>query len=401
MHSSVDTIQQLYTHAFIRMALANLFTVSSFSMFFLFPLFVTTHGGSEADIGVIMGASSLSSVLCRPWISEMIDRVGRKRSYTIGCLIMTLLPTTYVFFQGDLKDFYVPLLLVRIVHGAGLAICFTSVFTYVADIVPSQRLNEGIGMFGVTGLTGLALGPVLAEAFIKKLGFQSFFFAASGMASLGLLLHLSLQESYIRTKCRSSTSFVSVLLKKRILMVALLAVIFGFGLAASGGFVSPYAKEKEAPFISMYFISYSLSAVITRVVGGRLADRIGEERIIPYALLLTAGGLLTLSLLGGTWVLVLSGLMSGCGQGLLFPCINSLAVRSEPVDIRGKVTGAFTGGIDTGVLVGSIALGYIGEWAGFALLFLVAGVVLLSGLGICRIRLAADCGPEDPTECGL
>jgi len=56
----------LYSRSFITMTFANLFTVSSFGTFFLFPLFIAKHGGSKLDIGIIMGAFALSSVLCRP-----------------------------------------------------------------------------------------------------------------------------------------------------------------------------------------------------------------------------------------------------------------------------------------------------------------------------------------------
>ncbi|MBW2335016.1 MAG: MFS transporter [Deltaproteobacteria bacterium] len=122
------------------------------------------------------------------------------------------------------------------------------------------------------------------------------------------------------------------------------------------------------------------------ILGGRLADRIGEDRIIPYALTLTGGGLLILMFLGGNAILVLSGLMSGCGHGFLFPCLNSLAIRNEPIDTRGKITGVFTGGIDAGAFVGSIILGYIGQWADFQALFFAAGLTLLLGIGIQRFQ---------------
>ena len=372
----------LYSPSFITMAFSNLFTVSSFGTFFLFPLFITSYGGSKSDIGVIMGVFALSSVLCRPWISDMIDRIGRKRSYTIGCIIMSILPLTYLLFRGSLSHFYLFLILVRILHGVGLAICFTASFTYIADIVPEGRLNEGIGMFGITGLTGLAIGPVIGEIIIQEFGFSMFFVAATGMATIGLILHLPLSESFEHDSHDFSQSFFSVLIKRKMLMLALLAFLFGFGLAASGSFVSPFAKEQDLAFISLYYISYSSAAVLTRLLGGRLADRIGEDRIIPYALTLTGGGLLVLMLLGGNAVLALSGLMSGCGHGFLFPCLNSLAIRNEPINIRGKITGVFTGGIDAGAFAGSIILGYIGEWAGFPALFFAAGLALLTGLGV-------------------
>jgi len=376
----------LYNPSFITMAFSNLFTVSSFGTFFLFPLLITSYGGSKSDIGIIMGVFALSSVLCRPWISNMIDRIGRKRSYTIGCSIMSVLPLIYLLFRGNLSQFYLSLILVRIVHGIGLAICFTASFTYIADIVPEGRLNEGIGMFGVTGLTGIAIGPVIGEIIITEFGSSVFFLAATGMATIGLIIHLPLSESFVHDSRRSSQSFFAVLIKRKILFVALLAFLFGFGLAASGSFVSPFAKEQEIVFISLYYISYSLAAVLTRLLGGRLADRIGEDRIIPYALTLTGGGLLILMFLGGNAILVLSGLMSGCGHGFLFPCLNSLAIRNEPIDTRGKITGVFTGGIDAGAFVGAIILGYIGQWAGFKALFFAAGLTVIIGIGIQRFQ---------------
>ena len=396
------TTSKIYSPSFVMMAFANLFTVSSFGSFFLFPLFITDHGGSKADIGIIMGVFALSSVLCRPWVSEMVDRIGRKRSYTIGCLIMSLLSLSYLLFQGDLAHFYLPLVLVRFLHGIGLAICFTSAFTYIADIVPEERLNEGIGMFGITGLMGMAIGPFIAERIIQAYGFSVFFLAATGMATLGLLFHLPLSESYAHMSLKSSQSFLSVLMKRRVMTVSLLSLLFGFGLAASSSFVSPFARELNLAIISPYYISYSLAAIVTRLLGGRLADRLGEYRIIPYALTMTGIGLLLLIFLGGTMILVLSGLMSGCGHGFLFPCLNSMVIRNEPIDIRGKITGIFTGGIDAGAFAGSILLGYIGEWIGFRSLFFAAGLALLTGLGIYKplmmrytCLVAKSCKNED------
>ncbi len=379
----------LYSPPFLIMALANLFTVSSFGCFFLFPLFITGHGGTTADVGMIMGVFALSSVLCRPWISEMVDRIGRKRSYTIGCVVMSILPLTYLLFQGELPNFYLPLIIVRFLHGAGLAICFTSVFTYIADIVPEARLNEGIGIFGVTGLTGMAIGPIIGEIIIKDFGFSTFFCVAAGMAGAGLLFHLPLPESYIDKSPAESPSFFMVLMRRKPFLVFCLALIFGVGLAAFGGFVSPYAKEKHITFISLYYISYSSSAVLTRILGGRLADKVGEDKIIPPALILTGTGLLLLFFLGGNGILVLSGLISGCGHGFLFPSLNAMAVRDEPLHIRGKITGIFTGGIDTGTFGGSIILGHVGEWGGFRAIFFVAGLALLIGLGVYKTRLSS------------
>jgi MFS family permease len=90
--------------------------------------------------------------------------------------------------------------------------------------------------------------------------------------------------------------------------------------------------------------------------------------------------------LGGDLILILSGLICGSGHGLLYPCLNAIAVRNEPQGIRGEIMGIFTGGIDTGIFLGSILLGYIGKWFGYPVLFLVAGLILLMGCGVYRFQ---------------
>jgi len=80
--------------------------------------------------------------------------------------------------------------------------------------------------------------------------------------------------------------------------------------------------------------------------------------------------------------LIISGLIAGCGHGFIFPCLSALAIRDEPIHIRGKINGVFTGGVDSGLFFGSIVLGYIGEWFGYRPIFLTTSLMLMTGLGI-------------------
>jgi predicted MFS family arabinose efflux permease len=329
-----------------------------------------------------MGIFVLAATLCRPWISEMVDRLGRKRSFTAGTLLMTVLPLCYLALGTELQAIYLPLLAMRIVHGIGLGLCFTAAFTYVADIVPASRLNEGIGMFGISGLIGMAVGPLLAELMLDSWGTGAFFLTASALAAIGLLCHLRLPETLPRDLAPGGPSFFAVLGRRRMVVVTVLALLFGFGLAGSGNFVAPLAVERRIPFVSLYFITYSTAAVLIRLFGGRLADRVGERRVIPYALAITGLGLLSLTLVRGQGALALAGLATGTGHGLLFPTLNSWAVRGQLPAVRGKITGIYTGALDGGNFAGSLMLGYIGEWAGLSALFFTAGSALLAGLVI-------------------
>jgi len=376
----------VYSPAFWAMALANLCHTASFSAFFLLPLYVLDHGGNQGDIGVVMGVFALASAVCRPWVAEMIDRIGRKRSYTLGSILMVISPFLYIFIQDPLGSTYPFFLLLRAIHGVGLAICFTAVFTFMADILPQDRLNEGIGMFGISGLIGIAIGPVVAEITLKHFGFFGLFITAGILAAIALLIHQPLQESHSERSTTQQTTFFGLFKREKFIVVGLLALLFGFGLAGTGGFVAPLAEERGLGFVSIYFFCYSGGAIAVRLVGSRLADQIGENRVLPYSIVLYMAGLFLLPFTYSQTMLCVAGALSGIGHGLLFPLLNTMAVRDEPAAIRGKATGIFTGGLDTGIFAGSLTLGYIGDWFGLNALFVCAGLSMVTALFFFRFR---------------
>ncbi len=370
----------IYTPAFWAMAAANFSQTASFSTFFLLPLYILDAGGHRDDIGVVMGIFALASAVCRPWVAEMIDRIGRKRSYTLGSVIMVAAPLCHLAFTDPFGAGYPWLLLLRAAHGVGMAICFTAVFTYMADILPEDRLNQGIGMFGISGLAGVAAGPLVAEVVLHQVGYPGLFLAAAGFSLFSLAVHLPLAESHAPVVRRHGPSFFALLGRGKYVLIALLSLLFGLGLAGTGNFVAPLAAERGLAVVSSYYLCYSAGAIATRFCGGRLADRYGERRLLPWGIGLYALGLLLLPATSGALLFKLAGIFAGAGHGLLFPTLNTLAVRGEPSELRGKATGIFTGGIDAGCFAGSLLLGYIGEWLGLATLFWVAGAGMAAGL---------------------
>ncbi len=373
----------IYSPPFWAMALANLAHTASFTAFFLLPLYILEQGGDQGDIGILMGVFTLASALFRPWIADMIDRLGRKRSYTLGTLIVFGLPFFYLLLDDPLGRAYPLFLLIRILHGIGMATCFTAVFTYIGDLLPANRLNEGIGMFGISGLVGIALGPFLTEMALDRYGFAGLFVTASALGAVALLAHLPLKESFRSTGVKGP-SFFALLKQRKLLTVGLLAVLFGIGIAGTSNFVAPLAEQRGLSLISVYFINYSAGAIMTRIVGGRLADLYGETRILPYGIVIYAAGMLLLPLAASLPYLAVMGVFAGIGHGILFPSLNSMAIRDQPAELRGKLTGIFTGGIDSGAFAGSLTLGYIGQWLGLNALFLFAGALMLTGVFLFR-----------------
>src|SRR3990172_6261650 len=91
------TKERLFTSNFV---VACLVTLASFlSFYFLMatmPPFILNIGGSETDVGLVMGVFAIICVVIRPFAGQGSDRWGPKRLIVIGSLLMSAAPVLYM-----------------------------------------------------------------------------------------------------------------------------------------------------------------------------------------------------------------------------------------------------------------------------------------------------------------
>lgn len=373
--------RSLFSAQFMLLLLANFSVSTCFGAFFIFPLYVISIGGTKTSIGFLMGTMALASVIVRPWVSTAVDRIGRKKSFGIGSLILTAVCAAHVFTFDDIQTAFVPLLLLRFFFGTGFALCLVAAFTYASDMAPPNRLNEGISIFGVMGVLGVAVGPISAEYLALSYGFREMFMGTFCIALVSLMTFFCLKETVIKKPGDVEGTFLMVLKHPTVLAMFIVGCCFGIGFSAHSGFIAPFAKMKEV-LVSPYFTAYSASAIISRLVVGKVVDRFGELRILPVAFIITTAGFILLAGGGSSFWFPVAGACGGIGHGMLVPGMLSVAVRKINSKDRGKATGAVTGGVDCGLFVGSIMLGFIGEHSGFTAIFYTSSLFLIFGLFI-------------------
>src|SRR5438046_6366602 len=69
---------RLYTPTFWLACAIHFTGGMSFGMFLLFPLFIRSLGGDEITIGLVLGTGIAASVLFRPTVGALLDRLGRR-----------------------------------------------------------------------------------------------------------------------------------------------------------------------------------------------------------------------------------------------------------------------------------------------------------------------------------
>jgi MFS family permease len=176
---------------------------------------------------------------------------------------MTVVSIAHLFINGPIGQAYPALVVLRLLFGTGVALGIIASLTLAADLAPATRLNEGLGIFGVMPLMGIAIGPVVGEGIIHQWGFNALFLAAAVFFIAGFFFLLPLKDNFKAPDGGARGGFMKALRIGLVWRMAFICLCFGVAFAAHGGFVAPFAKSSSMP-VSAYFAAYSTAAVISR-----------------------------------------------------------------------------------------------------------------------------------------
>ena len=143
---------RLFTRAFVFCSLANLAQSWSFNLFLHVPGFLNQLGASEVMIGVLFGVTGVTAIAARPPIGRAMDTRGRRGVILTGQLVSVAAVGSYLTVDAIGPWIFA----IRVLHGLGEGMLFTSLFTYGADCVPSSRRTQGLALFGVSGMLPIA-----------------------------------------------------------------------------------------------------------------------------------------------------------------------------------------------------------------------------------------------------
>jgi MFS family permease len=365
----------LFTRRFFTMC-AFTFTVflSAFQMLPTTPFRILDTGGSTFAAGLFLGFLTYSSALTGPITGALADRVGKRRVLIANSLIIALFSLAY----GLSTSYVVPLVLV-LFHGFFWSGLLSASSAYMTDFIPESRRAEGIGYWGMSTMLAVAVAPGFGF-FLYNRGW-GWLCASVGLLNLGMAaIAFTLDESRVAARMTHQRFFSRDLIEWRMVLVALSLFLCSFGYGGVTSFVALFAERNGVTPKGIFFTTFAVVTIVTRVFSGRLADRIGHRRFFLPCLGLVCAGFALLVVARGRLGLVLAALVFGAGFGNMYPAFVAHVVRFFDPDRRGAVFGGILAAFDTGIGTGSIALGWIIEHYGFRPAWVVA--TALSALSI-------------------
>lgn len=380
--------EKLFTTNFVLSCLANFVSFGGFYLLLAtLPVYVKRIGGSDSQVGLIIGVLAATALVTRPFVGRASDRAGRKVLIVAGAVMLVASGVLYSFITSVTW-----LLALRVLHGAGFAAFGTALMALVADMSPAHRRGEAIGYFGASTNLAMVVGPALGVLVMQRLGFPTLFLsvAAAGIVTLGLSLALRNVSRGQAAGGQARTALV----ERSALFPSLVMCLTGITYASIVSFLPLFVEARNVGNAGLFFTVLGIVTMASRGPIGRISDNRGRASVVIPGLLLAAMGLVLLAYTSSMAVFVIVSLVYGVGFAAVQPALIALAVDRVGPEARGAAMGTFSAATDLGIGLGAIGWGLVSQTAGFSAMYVAAGGVALAGLALFvagqRRGMAAD-----------
>ncbi|PQZ49819.1 MULTISPECIES: MFS transporter [Bacillus] len=358
-------MERLWTKNYIMLTITALLLFSGFYLLMpTLPIFIKQLGGSESQVGFIIGVFTISAVILRPIVGGLMDRYGRRVFIISGLLFFAITMYFYDWVTGVIF-----LVVLRILHGISWAIATTSIGTAVTDVIPQSRRGEGMGWYGLAMTLGMALGPILGLWIVKSLSFHYLFLLCTALAIMAFILAFGTKIPAVQHTSKKPISFF----EKTVLPVAIVTFFLSFTFGGITTFLPLFAANIQVN-AGTFFLVYAVTLTVIRPLAGKISDKHGEGIIIVPALFILIVALLVLAMTNGIVGLVITAILYGIGFGSVQPALQIVTLRLASPEKRGVANATFFTAFDLGIGLGAILLGFVSQLMGYQMIFIVCAV---------------------------
>lgn len=354
----------------------------------ILPLFARSFGVSYAEAALLISAFAFTRLVAGPISGPIVDRLGERRGAASGVAIvgassvLTGLAPTFllaVVFRG--------------VGGAGSALLFTALQSYLLKVVPKDRMARTLGLFYGAFNLGVIVGAPLGGLIAARLGLASpLFFYAGTLFVAGALYLRFVRDPTPRLpaaetahpEAKRPTSLGALLRQRAFVTTIFLNFSYLWMVAAVYETLVPlFAGDRLLMSPAAIGGVFALSLAIELLVlypAGSVADRVGRKPVLVPSMVGLSILVAALGFSPGPAGFVV--LMGALGVATGYAGIPPGAMLSDvaPSERSGTAVGIFRFSGDLGFVIGPVAVGLAASVLGFQAAFAIAAIPVAVGL---------------------
>ena len=357
------TARKIWTRDFILSFFAQVaFSSAFFSLIPTLPIYLSKSRMSEAEIGILIGAFSVSSLVFRPFVGRSLLQ-ARERSFMVaGATLFALSSAAYLIAQP-----FWPFLVLRIVHGAGLALFATASFTLVTRISPEAHRGQSLSFFYLAINIAFAIAPSLGMDLINRFGFPALFLFCLGLSLAAL--SISLQLRGLDSDPPGEVLSKQPLFSREALPAGIMAFMGSFIWGAVTTFFSLYALHQGVSNPGIFFAALAITLILARGFGGKILDRYAREKVLLPCIFAQIIGMGLLAFSSSLPRFILVAMIWGLGNAFYYPALVAYSIDLAGSS-RGPAIGTYMTLSDSGIGIGSVVMGIVLHLTNYPVMFL-------------------------------
>ncbi len=376
--------EKMWNRDFILLTLSNFFMcITYYALIAALPVYLVSElQAGKSQVGLVLAAYTIASVISRPFAGFALDRFGRRTIFLIALVFYTSL------FAGYLVAFsIVALIALRFAQGLTWGFTTISGSTIAVDIIPLAQRGEGIGYFSLSTTLGMSVGPIVGAMIIHHGGYSELFFAALFISLASLVFAYAIRFPQKRNGKKEIKLSAETLFHEKSVLPSLNLLVIMTTYGALLSFIALFGREIGIENTSLFFLIFAIGIATSRVTSGKTFDKKGPKGILTFCLALMIIGFPLLALVRNPVAFYTSALIIGFGIGVVFPTFQTIVNNLASDENRGAANSTLYTALDIGMGLGMVISGIIAQYLSISAVFLISSLVCVAGLAFFRIKV--------------
>ncbi|WP_174811716.1 MFS transporter [Salinadaptatus halalkaliphilus] len=367
----------------------------------LFPLIGAEFGLTTTQLGLLVTAIYVPTLVLQLPLGELVDRIGAKRILVTGLVVTSL----GVSLSGTAPTYWT-LLAFALLSGIGQSVFHPADYAFLESVTDAANQGTAFGMHTFGGFAGFAAAPVVTGTIgiqfgwrvaLPTVGVLGFVYAAAllVLAAPVYKRQIDARESSVTADTdvtdedgtATLRATVAGLLRPALLFVFAFYFVSMMAIVALQSFTTVFAVDLgfSDSAANTVLTAYLVGSAVGVLAGGPLADRLPFQWVIVAAFGLAAVGIwysvataATASLLALVAIFGLVGLL----MGIALPARDTLANSFSDAGSTGKSFGFFFTGLSLGAVISPTLLGALIDARSVFTAFVAVGGLLIVAASI-------------------
>lgn len=356
--------------------------VMPFLPLYVESLGVSGHGALNMWSGLVFSITFLFSAIASPFWGGLADRKGRKIMLLRSALGMSIV----MLLMGVAQNIW-QFLILRALLGL-LGGFVPNANALIATQVPRHKSGWALGTLSTGAVSGALLGPMAGGIMADHYGLRPVFLITAAVLFLCFILTLFfIREQFTpvnkKEMLRAKHVLGSLKNPRLVLSLFITTLIIQVATGSIAPILTLYVRELAGNVSNIAFISGMIASVpgVAALLSaprlGKLGDRIGPEKILIAALLVSVLLLIPMAFVQSPWQLGVLRFLLGAADGALLPAVQTLLIYNASNQIAGRIFSYNQSFRDIGNVTGPLVGAAISAIYGFRSVFIVTALVVL------------------------